>query len=288
MSIDDPMFDGLVGVRMSFDVSRQSAPAGAVIRLWFESAWAELGGVLKERVAAGVPDDISVMATTGLEGADLDDMFFEDDMTRWPEYLDRLSAGTYVGAMFRVTASEGGSPLPYYRTDDRVVCFMYRTGDVVQLIVESKEKFWYADPAREAAVAAFLGRMVRSCDVDYAEASFAYGSIMTCVEEYTGQFWATAAGTARRQLRGYAWLTVVPSSLVPQVGGAAGLRSSGAFWAVEELPGGAVLLRATEHFGDYRDAEAARVLDVLRPVLPSDTPASAFRRKVDIWRRRAV
>jgi hypothetical protein len=72
------------------------------------------------------------------------------------------------------------------------------------------------------------------------------------------------------------------------VGGIAGLRAGGAFVGVEELPGGGLLLRATEHFRDYGDAEAAAVFEALRPVLPPGTPASAFRRKADLLRLRSA
>jgi hypothetical protein len=75
---------------------------------------------------------------------------------------------------------------------------------------------------------------------------------------------------------------MVPASLVPKVGGVASLRASGAFVAVDELAGGAALLRATEHFAEYQDAEAVRVFEALRPILRPDAKVSAFRRKVDV------
>lgn len=172
--------------------------------------------------------------------------------------------------------------LPYFRTPEYWEVFGDRTAldgkDLVQLVDAGWEDYLFADPVREAAVVGFLERMVRQADADDAEVGFGYGVLETCVERITYTWLPEALGQARDLLRGYSWLTMVPASLVPRVGGVAGLRASGAFVAVEELANGAVLLRATEHFWDYRDEQAARVFEVLRP----EAKASAFRRKVDV------
>lgn len=82
--------------------------------------------------------------------------------------------------------------------------------------------------------------------------------------------WERAA--LERELQGYSWITLCPAGAVARCGGAAVLRDSGAFWRVEEQPGGAVLLQATERVGDYDLAAAGKVFDVLAPALPDGLP----------------
>ena len=76
-----------------------------------------------------------------------------------------------------------------------------------------------------------------------------------------------------RELQGYSWLTLVPAGPAGRLGGAARLAQSGAFWRLDEQPGGAVLAQATERVGDYDMAAARRVWEVLAPVLPAGVPA---------------
>lgn len=75
-----------------------------------------------------------------------------------------------------------------------------------------------------------------------------------------------------RELLGYSWVTLCPGGAARLLGGAAALTESGAFWRVDEQPGGAVLLQATERLGDYDLAAARKVFDVLAPVLPDGVP----------------
>jgi hypothetical protein len=77
----------------------------------------------------------------------------------------------------------------------------------------------------------------------------------------------------RELLRGFSWLTLVPAALARRLGGVAGLRGSGAFVRVTGLPGGAVLLVATDTLPQYDEAATHRVYTALAPVLPPDVPA---------------
>lgn len=76
-----------------------------------------------------------------------------------------------------------------------------------------------------------------------------------------------------QELQGYSWVTLVPAGAAGRLGGAAALAGSGAFWRVDEQPGGAVLVQATERVGEYDLAAARRVWEVLAPVLPAGVPA---------------
>jgi len=75
-----------------------------------------------------------------------------------------------------------------------------------------------------------------------------------------------------QELQGYSWITPCPASAVAQLGGAAVMKESGAFWRADELPGGAVLLQVTERLGDYDLDAAGKMFDVLAPVLPAGRP----------------
>lgn len=79
-----------------------------------------------------------------------------------------------------------------------------------------------------------------------------------------------------RYLRGYSWVTVIPAVLAAQVGGAGGLRDSGAFARVDEVAGGSLWLQASSRWGEYREDQAVvdRVFEVLARVLPPGTPDS--------------
>jgi hypothetical protein len=73
-------------------------------------------------------------------------------------------------------------------------------------------------------------------------------------------------------LRGYSWWTIVPGELLERVGGIAGLRESGAFLEVLEIPGGGAWLRATERFADYDEGAVRAVWLALRDAVIPGTP----------------
>lgn len=77
-----------------------------------------------------------------------------------------------------------------------------------------------------------------------------------------------------RYLRGYSWVTVVPAVLAAHVGGAGGLRDSGAFVTVDEVAGGSVWLQAASRWSEYREDQAVvdRVFEALARVLPPGAP----------------
>lgn len=92
--------------------------------------------------------------------------------------------------------------------------------------------------------------------------------------------WETVR-SVRHTLRGYSWITILSEPQTERVGGVAQLRGSGAFVRVEPLAGGGCWLQATDTFDGYGDAEAARVYQVLRPLLPGDAFPSTFKNE---WR----
>lgn len=77
---------------------------------------------------------------------------------------------------------------------------------------------------------------------------------------------------AREVLRGFSWLTLCPAGLANKLGGPDALRGTGAFAKVTALPGGAVVLQATDSIVDYGPAETYRVYWALARVLPKGVP----------------
>lgn len=74
-----------------------------------------------------------------------------------------------------------------------------------------------------------------------------------------------------RVLRGYDWLTFVPSAVLERLDGAGALQSSGAFAEVVSTERGAVL-RATERYHLYGEAAADAVFGALACGLPAGKP----------------
>lgn len=91
-------------------------------------------------------------------------------------------------------------------------------------------------------------------------------------------FW-DPANSWDRYLRGYSWITVVPASLARRVGGAGGLRATGAFAAVEEVAGGSVWLLAADRWQDFSEDQTVidRVFEALAPILPLGMPDRGMR-----------
>lgn len=291
MSIDDMNLDGLVHVRMSFEAGRQAEQSGHIVRNWFDNAWRELGGSIRERVLAAPPTGESVRWGLHVQGEFSQDgdpfLGFQNDYARWHELLDWVATRPFDRAAFFAAGSDGGGTmLSPYRTDEyfEINAFReFREGrEVVQLTVESKENHLYASEESQMAVVSFLDSALQGVDADYAEAGFGYGGLGTCVDSISYIPWEESAGQGRETLRGYGWLTFVPESLLHRVGGLDGLRGSGAFAAVTEMPHGGVLLRATENFRDFGDVEATPIFQQLRGILRPQARASAFRRKIQV------
>ena len=76
----------------------------------------------------------------------------------------------------------------------------------------------------------------------------------------------TATEPARVALRGYDWVTVIPPELAERLGGADGLRATGAFHHIVALAHGGVLAQATRSPRECTREAIRAVADALRPV----------------------
>ncbi|MGW4410702.1 hypothetical protein ACWEJ6_42160 [Nonomuraea sp. NPDC004702] len=89
----------------------------------------------------------------------------------------------------------------------------------------------------------------------------------TPLETALGALDAVTVPRCELELRGYSWVTVCAGAPAALLGGPTALAATGAFDEVDELPGGALFLRATPTLDDYDEAAIERVFHVLRPVL---------------------
>ncbi|MFD8595549.1 hypothetical protein ACFV1L_11150 [Kitasatospora sp. NPDC059646] len=113
-----------------------------------------------------------------------------------------------------------------------------------------------------------------AAETDPVFGSVGHGGEVTCTELEHALGLRDLGDTyddARRILRGYDWITVVPRQLAAEHGGAARYAGSGLYDAVE-LPSGALWLRATEEFADYRGSAVWAVFQAVAPMLPTGLP----------------
>lgn len=119
----------------------------------------------------------------------------------------------------------------------------------------------------------FLRGLCRAEDADFAGAGDpAYAGHHTALDAALRRDRDDSLREARRHLRGYSWITVVPRELAARLGGADALTATGAFAEVEALPPGGVWLRATDRAETYDAAAVRRVFSALAPVLPPGRP----------------
>lgn len=128
----------------------------------------------------------------------------------------------------------------------------------------------------------YLKDLCRAEDVDFAGVGdFYYFRRHTFLDKTLWRSHDESVRDARRYLRGYAWITVVPPELAVRLGGADALAATGAFHEVEALPHGGVWLRATETADTYDAAAVRRVFRALAPVLPPGRPEITERGDID-------
>lgn len=98
------------------------------------------------------------------------------------------------------------------------------------------------------------------------DASDTYGTALEMTTQTLGIDPSTVS-RCHEVLRGYSWVTICAPELAQRLGGVLALTASGAFYQVRELPGGQVLLRATQLLEQYQGSAVERVFRVLAPVL---------------------
>ncbi|WP_345564630.1 hypothetical protein [Streptomyces plumbiresistens] len=133
------------------------------------------------------------------------------------------------------------------------------------------------DPEFCARLVDFLGTALDGADPVFARVDHLNFHNTTDLEAALRRPQRRSLRESRTHLRGYSWVTGVPGELAARLGGARRLAATGAFHAVRELPGGGLLLQATETLAGYDDRAMREVFRALAPVLapgiPGDDPA---------------
>jgi len=246
----------------------------AVVLRFLTDALGRFEGLLKARVeelaggkAGRVHGDALVgrirMSAASLE---LGGMFqhrpYSPENLRW--LAERAAEGRTVSATAAITGQGG------YTVD--VVCHLTAWRDdaderwaVLRLVSQVSAPLVHAvvESIRSVADAA-----------DPVFGSVGYGGRTTCTELESMLGLRDLGDTyddARRILRGYDWITLVPRQLAAEHGGAAAFAGS-SLSAVDELPSGALWLRATEEFADYRGSAVWAMFAAVAPMLPTGLP----------------
>ncbi|MFJ1796063.1 hypothetical protein [Kitasatospora griseola] len=136
--------------------------------------------------------------------------------------------------------------------------------------------FWMEVGATASFIRAIVNSMRRVANVaDPVFGSIGYGGNFTCTElEYSlGLRGLTDSyDKSRKILRGYDWVTVVPRELANEHGGASGVTKSSNLHSIEELPSGALWLRATDEFANYNGSAVRAMFEAVAPMLPKGLP----------------
>ncbi|MEU9341671.1 hypothetical protein AB0D74_10665 [Streptomyces sp. NPDC048278] len=129
-----------------------------------------------------------------------------------------------------------------------------------------------ADPAFCTGLVGFLAAALDGANPVFARVDYLNFHDAPDLEAALGRTHRRYLRESRAHLRGYSWVTGVPSELATRLGGAQRLAATGAFHAVRELRGGGLLLQATETLAGYDDRAMREVFRVLAPVLPPGIP----------------
>jgi hypothetical protein len=127
-------------------------------------------------------------------------------------------------------------------------------------------------PAFCSGVVDFLAEALDGANPAFARVEHRNFSGITDLEAGLRRSRRKSLRESRSYLRGYSWVTGVPSELAARLGGRQGLAATGAFHRVEELRSGGLLLQASETLEGYSDHAMRGVFTALAPVLPPGIP----------------
>lgn len=126
--------------------------------------------------------------------------------------------------------------------------------------------------ASQDDLVALVRDFAESTGASFANVASDNSSGQTALETYLPRPYDVAVLESPTVLRGYSWLTLVPSAALGNLGGVGKLVNTRAFVEIDELSYGAALLRATRCFEEYEGAVVDGVFQALAPVLPEGLP----------------
>ncbi|GAA3246994.1 hypothetical protein ACFO1B_51030 [Dactylosporangium siamense] len=282
------------------------ADVGRVTRMWFELAWSRLAAGLHDGLDAGPRAGEDVTSTlmagriwetyppVGMPWCELVrfDGEFDDEVATallmhphsLSVFLDGLDQHPGATAYLQAGVVERAERMPGGRGPgfpDLHVRTWIDGG--VWLGLSASAEFLVGTVDAERALCGFLREVAAASDPAFGGVSLQVGEQQTdesLLERSLVGLDSATRDTIRRtspreRLKGYSWITVIPGEVAARLGGAAGLRASGAFHEVVALPAGGIWAQATARLADYDHAAARRAFDVLRSVLPPGWPMPA-------------
>lgn len=232
--------------------------AGKATRSWLESVVALSFGPL------GFHDSEAMITTGRTDGSGFKSGRYNDK--KWSAALDLLSSGDWDVSVSGKAAGGRSFEASTYKS-------LGGLENYSQL-----DAFFVPGRGDEAVEAIVTG----VCDLvrgtaGHSEVPFAYVGLDGNPGILTALDVATRGALASRResaewLRGYGWVTVCSPPLLEKLGGSAALEATGVFSDVEVLPGGNVLLKATEDPREFDEVALEAVWRALAPALPRGLP----------------
>lgn len=185
----------------------------------------------------------------------------EASLRRYPFYAD-LTVHSPVDHEYDTIDVAGRVNGSYLRSD----------GSYAALSVGTTAGERTGDPEFCARIVDFLTEALDRTDPVFVRVEHLNFSETTNLEAGLRRAHRKSLRESRSYLRGYAWVTGVPSELAARLGGRQRLAATGVFHRIEELSSGGLLLQATETQAGYSDHAMHAIFRVLAPVLPPGIP----------------
>ncbi|MFB7336336.1 hypothetical protein ACFC00_32690 [Streptomyces adustus] len=252
-----------VYIEASFDTAGPDGPGESLVQ-WFRAARARLFGGLVETEAGGGGEVVSEARV--IRHIDDSPRRFPKVGEAWAQFEEGLAAFPWGAGLSFLTS--GGEPDELGRANSYHVLrdgSIWRASALVAM--DSPDD---AESCRR--LVDFLHDALDTSNPSFGRIEWRNFNELTNLDAVLRRNKRTSRRESRRFLRGYAWATVCPAELAAQLGGAAELKSSGAFHRVLPLRAGGVLLQASDTLASYTDQVMQRVFEALAPVLPPGEP----------------
>jgi hypothetical protein len=286
-------------LQISVERPATDADTAGLLRSWFSGAFEAMGGLLRERLLLaeplsdavmrrrprnepyGQPGDVWAYVMTGVRGPrGLKHKAKAFSLKSWAAFLAGLDEVPFTAELKLVTLDREGYPhaLPALRVTSAFNSefakeLREQDGRWLFLTVQFGPEL-LDDPDYQKATLAFARGIVDACNPNYGEISYDRGSGRSAFESVFGGIPTRTVLASRRELRGYAWLTICPEEIGERLGGVDALRASGAFAEVAKLVHGGYWLLATGDYRDFGQPAAERIFPVLAPALRDGDPHS--------------
>ncbi|MFI8400574.1 hypothetical protein ACIGG5_10095 [Streptomyces sp. NPDC085463] len=235
--MDDETPSTDVTLRATLD-ERAAAPRGELLAHWFRTATDLLFST-----GEGELSDSWALVTESIDGAQ--EVRVRDVRAHWPHLADALRPSPfYAAAGFREPSSADDSGrIGGARAG--------RGGSHTELSAQLRGGERIADAAWCAHLVDFLATALDGADPAFARIDHLSFEETTDLEAALKRPQRQALRESRPLLRGYSWVTGLPTELAARLGGPTALKATGAFHAVHELHAGGLLLQATETLAAY-------------------------------------